>query len=43
MSKTKKAPKQEECLNAKDVISAYDELDQLREKHLEIAVKVNPK
>ena len=44
MSKKKKqAPKQEERLNAKDVIAAYDELDQLREEHPEIAAEVNPK
>ena len=42
-NKKKKAPKQEERLNTKDVIAAYDELDQLREEHPEIAAKDNPK
>ena len=41
--KKKKAPKQEELPNTAEVIAAYDELDQLREEHPEIAAEVNPK
>lgn len=41
--KKKKTPKQEELPNTAEVLAAYDELDQLREEHPEIAAEVNPK
>ena len=43
MSKKKKKPaRQEERINSADVIAAYDELDELREKYPEAAAEVNP-
>ena len=44
MSKKKKNYlKQEEKINAADVIATYDELDRLREEHPDIAAEVNPR
>lgn len=45
MSKKKKkhTQNQEEKINAKEVLAAYEELDRVREKYPEIAAEVNPR
>ena len=44
MAKKKKKPvEQEERINGADIVAVYEELDQLREAHPEIAAEVNPR